>query len=326
MNSPSIPRSLFPAILARLALLAFAVAALVAPLRAATRIGVLLKGDTSFWHAVADGCRAAAASAGAEVIVRAPASESDIAGQVALLETLAGEDIQALVIAPSSSTALSAPVLAVAAQGVKVVVIDSPLDVDVPAYLATNHTDAGEAAGRLLASLVGDRDEVAILRHNRTGGATMLRESSGFSALNAAHEGIVVQRDVFSGIAAGQELAQARLLLEKYPAVKGILASSTPGTMAMLQALEDTGRAGSVKFVGFGFNLNATVASALERGIMHGWIAQLPTEIGERGTRTALALLNRESVPEVAFCDFRVITKANLHDPAVQALLPKATP
>lgn len=295
---------------------------LTVPLSAATRIGVLLKGNTSFWEAVATGCRDAAAPAGAEVIVRAPASESDITGQVKLLESLAREDLQALIIAPCSSTALSAPVLAIAARGVKVVVIDSPLDVDVPAYLATNHTDAGDAAGRLLASLVAGGDEVAILRHNRTGGATLLRESSAFSALHAAHEGIVIRRDVYSGIASNQELAQARLLLAKYPAVKGVLASSTPGTMAMLQALEESGRAGAVKFVGFGFNLNPTVAAALERGTMHGWIAQLPNVIGERGVRTALALLARQPVPEVSFCDFRVITKANLHDPAVQALLP----
>jgi ribose transport system substrate-binding protein len=317
MNSPSLLRAPF------LAALALGGALLAAPLSAATRVGVLLKGDTAFWHAVAAGCRDAAGPAGAEVVVRAPASETDIAGQVKLLEELAREDIQALVIAPCSSTALSAPVLAVAARGEKVVVIDSPLDVDVPAYLATNHTDAGDAAGRLLASLVADGDEVAILRHNRTGGATLLRESSAFSALQALHEGLVVRRDVYSGMASGQEVAQARVLLQKYPALKGVLASSTPGTMAMLIALEESGRAGAVKFVGFGFNLNPIVAAALERGTMHGWIAQLPNEIGARGLRTALALVNHQPVPEVSFCDFRVITKANLHDPAVQALLPK---
>jgi len=325
MNSSLLLRAPFRAALRcrRLAVIALGGVLLAAPLSAATRVGVLLKGNTAFWEAVATGCRDAAVPSGAEVIVRAPASESDIAGQIKLLEALAQENIQALVIAPCSSTALSAPVLAVAARGIKVVVIDSPLDVDVPAYLATNHTDAGDAAGRLLASLIADRDEVAILRHNRTGGATLLRESSAFSALQAMRQGLVIRRDVYSGIPSGQEVAQARLLLEKYPAAKGVLASSTPGTMAMLLALENSGRAGTVKFVGFGFNLNAVVADALERGAMHGWIAQLPNEIGGRGLRSALALINGQPVPEVSFCDFRVITKDNLHDPAVQALLPK---
>jgi ribose transport system substrate-binding protein len=170
---------------------------------------------------------------------------------------------------------------------------------------------------------VGDNAEVSILRHSRTGGATLLRESSGYAALCAAHEKLTVHRDIYSGTVTGEEVKQARALLEKYPRTQAILASSTPGTMAMLQALQDTGRAGAVKFVGFGFNLNPTVAAALESGAMHGWIAQLPGDVGGRGAAAAVALLRGQRVAEVSFCDFRVITKANLHDPQVQALLPK---
>ncbi|HVU24671.1 MAG TPA: substrate-binding domain-containing protein [Opitutus sp.] len=296
---------------------------------AAPKIGVLLKGTSAFWSAVAEGCRDAAQAAGAEIEVKQPVSESDIAVQIRQLNELAADGIQALVIAPCSSTALAGPVAAVAAKGVKIVVIDSPLDLDMPAYIATNHTDAGMAAGRLLGSLVHDDDEVAILRHSRTGGATLLRESSGYAAIFAAHPGhIVVHRDIYSGTVSGKEEKQALLLLQKYPAITGVLASGTPGTMAMLQALQETGRAGSIRFVGFGFNLNRKVAAALESGAMSGWIAQLPGDVGGRGVKAALALLHGDHVPEVTFCDFLVITKDNLHDPSVQALLPRenATP
>ncbi|HWA87901.1 MAG TPA: substrate-binding domain-containing protein [Opitutus sp.] len=290
----------------------------------APKLGVLLKGTSAFWSAVEQGCRDAAREAGAEVEVKQPVSESDIAVQIRELNELAADGIQALVIAPCSSTALADPVSAVAAKGVKIVVIDSPLDLDMPAYIATNHTDAGTAAGRLLGSLVHDGDEVAILRHSRTGGATLLRESSGYAAIFAAHpDHIIVHRDIYSGTVSGQEVKQALLLLNKYPAVKGVLASGTPGTMAMLQALQETGRAGSIKFVGFGFNLNAQVAAALDSGAMSGWIAQLPGDVGSRGVNAALALLHGERVPEVTFCDFLVITKDNLHEPRVQALLPR---
>jgi ribose transport system substrate-binding protein len=291
------------------------------PAQAAPKIGVLLKGDTAFWRAVEEGCRDAARKAGADVIVRMPPSESDIATQVRLLDELAGQGIQGLIIAPCSSAELSAPVAAVAARGIKIVVIDSPLDVDMPAYIATNHTNAGMAAGRLLASLVRDHDEVSLLRHSRTGGASLLRESSAYSALCAAHPAIVVHRDIFTGTD-GRELQQARLLLRKYPATAAVLATGTPGSMAMLQVLDAAGPGHRVKFVGFGFDLNPAVAAAIDRGTMDGWIAQLPHNIGGRGVEAMLALLRHESVPEVIYCDFLVITKANLHDPAVQALLP----
>jgi ribose transport system substrate-binding protein len=293
------------------------------PARAAPKIGVLLKGDTAFWHAVEAGAGAAARQAGAEVIVRMPPSESDIATQVRLLNEMAGQGIAGLIIAPGSSAALSGPVAAVAAKGVKIVVIDSPLDVDMPAYIATNHTNAGQAAGQLLASLVGDQDEVSLLRHSRTGGATLLRESSAYAALCASHPHLVVHRDIFTGTD-GREVPQARLLLQKYPGTTAVLATGTPGSMAMLQVLDAPGRAAHIKFVGFGFDLNPAVASAIDRGVMDGWIAQLPHDIGARGVNAMLALLQHQPVPEVIYCDFLVITKANLHDPRVQALLPAA--
>ena len=299
--------------------LAFGLLAAV-PLFGGVKIGVLLKGQSAFWSAAEKGAVAAAQHAGAEIVVQTPVSESDITAQIAMVDSMVRQGVQALVIAPCSTTALSGPVAAAAAKGIKIVVIDTPLD-EMPAYIATNHTDAGAAAGKLLASLVGDTDEVSILKHSKTSGATTLREVSTFAVLRGTHPKITINRDVFSGTEAGHEEEKARQLLTLHPGTTAILASSTPGSMAMLKVLQDTKRAGSIKFVGFGFNLNPPVAAALESGAMHGWIAQLPTEIGNRGVNTALALLKGEPVAEVSFCDFLVITKDNLKDPKVQALL-----
>ncbi|HYD85826.1 MAG TPA: substrate-binding domain-containing protein, partial [Opitutus sp.] len=248
-------------------------------------------------------------------------SEADIDVQIQMVDTLVREGLDALVIAPGSPAALSPAVAAAAAKGVKIVVVDTAIEGEMPVYIATNHTDAGDAAGRLLASLVRESDEVAILKHSRTSGATTLREVSAYAALHRVHPNIVVTRDIFSGTEAGREVEKAHQLLMQHPNTKGVLASGTPGSMAMLQALKESKRAGSIKFVGFGFNLNPTVAAALETGAMHGWIAQLPADIGGRGVNAAVALLSNQPVAEVSFCDFLVITKDNLHTPEVQALL-----
>jgi len=85
--------------------------------------------------------------------------------------------------------------------------------------------------------------------------------------------------------------------------------------------LQQKGLAGKIKFVGFGFNLNAEVAAAIESGAMQGWIAQLPQEVGRKGVETALAMLKGQKMPAVVNTDFLVITKDNLKDPKVQALL-----
>ncbi len=293
--------------------------ALLAPLHATT-VGVLLKGRSDFWNEVEKGAIDAGKKLGVEVVVKAPLSESDIAVQVQLMNALAAQGVQAIVIAPNSREALAAPAAAAAARGIKIVVADSALAGDF-VFVGTNQTEAGTAAGKLLATLVGANDEVSFLRHSQTSGATNLRETSALAALRAVYPAITVNRDIFSGSEAGAEVEKAGLLLARHPNTKAVLASGTPGTMAMLQVLQDRKLAGAVKLVGFGFNLNAEVASAIEHDALQGWVAQLPREVGARAVETAVKLVKGEPTPRDVACEFLVVTKQNLKEPRVAALL-----
>jgi len=294
----------------------------VTSLEAAPKIGVLLKGHSPFWSAVEKGATEAGQRLGAEVIVKAPQAETDIAVQIQLLNALGAQGITALVIAPCSKDALAAPVAALAAKGVKVVVIDSELDGKAsPVFVATDQQAAGAAAGKLLAGLVQDSDEVSFLKHSQTSGATAQRESGALTALRSAHPKVAVHGDIYASSEKDAEVEKANLLLTTYPSTKAILASGTPGTMAMLHVLEEKKLSGTIKLVGFGFNLNPEVASAIASGALQGWIAQLPKEVGAQGVTSALALLKGETVAPVVHTDFLAVTKSNLNDANVQALL-----
>ncbi|HEX3729638.1 MAG TPA: substrate-binding domain-containing protein [Opitutaceae bacterium] len=301
--------------------LAFVLPGLTPALSAAPKIGVLLKGRSDFWSAVEKGAVEAGNKLGAEVIVKAPPSESDVAVQIRLLASLGAQGIDALVIAPTNEDTLAGPVAALAAKGVKIVVIDSPLAGSVGApFVGTNQNAAGEAAGRLLGRLIGDGDELSVLKHSQNSVAAEQREAGALSALRAAHPGLPVHSDVYASSEAGAEPERCAFLLEKHPGTKAILAAGSPGTMAMLQLLR-TRKGGAIKFVGFGFNLNAEVAAAIAGGTMDGWVAQLPEDVGFKGVQAAADLLAGRAVPPVVSTDFIVITKENLQDPKVQALL-----
>jgi ribose transport system substrate-binding protein len=263
------------------ALLAFA-----APLTgtAEPKIGVLLKGRSTFWSAMEKGATEEGAKLGATTLVKAPLAETDISVQIQLVIGLGNQGIDALVIAPSNKDALAVPVNALAAKGVKIVVVDSPLAGNAsPVFVGTNQHDAGEAAGRLLATLVHDGDEVSFLKHSQGGGATEAREVGALAKLREAHPGITVHGDIYASSEKGVEAERAELVLTKYPNTKAILASGTPGTMAMMQKLKEKKLGGTVKLVGFGFNLNQEVADAIESGVLQGWIAQLPKDVGAKG-------------------------------------------
>jgi len=289
---------------------------------AAPKVGVLLKGRSAFWSGVEKGAVETGQQLGVDVVVKSPQSESDISVQIQLLNALAAQGTNAIVIAPINKEALAVPIASIAVKGVKIVVIDTPLTGNAaPVFIGTDHSAAGEAAGKLLASLVADTDEVSFLKHAQSSGATTQREVGALAAFRAVHPNSIVHGDIYASVEMGAEPEKAQLLLTQHPATKAILASGTPGTLAMLKVIQDRKLAGAMKLVGFGFNLNPDVAAALESGAMSGWIAQLPKEIGAKGVAAAASLLKGEDVPAVVHTDFVVITKDNLKDPKVQALL-----
>jgi len=295
---------------------------LIPALSAAPKIGVLLKGRSDFWNAVEKGAVDAGQKLGVEVVVKAPLNETDVAVQIRLLAALGAQGVQAIVIAPCNQNTLAAPIAALAAKGIKVVVIDSPLSGSAGGtFVGTNQRAAGEAAGRRLAGLIGENDEVSVLKHAQNNVATQEREDGALAALLAAYPHLVVHSDIYASSETGVESERSALLLSKYPGTKAILASGTPGTMAMLKLLEQRKPGGSIKFLGFGFNLNPDVAAAIADGTMQGWIAQLPRDVGYKGVEAAAALLAGQKVAPVISTDFIVVTKADLQDPKVQALL-----
>jgi ribose transport system substrate-binding protein len=296
--------------------------ALLAAAEPGPKIGVLLKGRVQFWNAVEKGAREAAAQAQVEVIVKSPVSETDIGVQVQMLNSLAAQGVDAIVIAPTSKDSLAAPLAALAAKGVKIVVIDTALSGKAATvFVGTDHVAAGKAAGKLLASLVSETDEICLLKHSQTSGATAERDMGALAGFRETRPKNIVHGDIYASAEQGAELQKAQLVLTQYPGVKAILSTSTPGTLAMLQVLQEKELGGMIKLLGFGFNLNPEVAAAIESGALSGWIAQLPKNIGAQGVEAAVKLLKGETVPAVINTDFIVITKGNLHQPAVQALL-----
>ena len=290
----------------------------------APKIGVVLKGRTAFWAEMEKGAQEAAQKSGAELVVKAPPTEDNVGIQIRLVEAVAAEGITTLIVAPTDQKALAAPVAALAQKGVKVIAVDSPLaGKDHVAFVGTDQEAAGVAAGKLIASLIQAADEVAFFKASETqsGGATEQRESGAAAALRAAYPNVALHGNFFAGGDPAVAATRAGQLLARYPNVKVVFASSSVGTMSMLHVLQERKLAGAIKLVGFGYNLNPEVAQAIESGALTGWMAQLPREVGRKAVETALAVAKGETAPPVVHTDYLVITRANLKDANVQALL-----
>ena len=120
--------------------------------------------DQEFWVTTEQGARAGGEGEDATVLVQAPTGELAVDEQIAIVENLLTQNIDALVIAPSDSI-LMKPVLTRASEEVPVVLVDT----DIPGwkeketYIGSDNIEAGLEAGHYLKKRMGGKGTIALL-------------------------------------------------------------------------------------------------------------------------------------------------------------------
>ena len=289
---------------------------------AAPKIGVLFKDKSpGFWVLAEKGAEETAHALGAEVNVKAPPTVLDGSAQLRLLAALAAEKPDALVIAATNPESVEAAVAELAAKGVKIVTVDTPLkDGLANTFVGADQVAMAEAAAKVFLSIIVDGDEVALLRNNSVDRTVITRETTLREALKAKSN-VTFHGDIYASSEKDSEDERAVVLLTKYPGTKAVFASATRGTLSTIKAVRAKGLVGKVHVVGFGTYLPAEAAKAFEDGILVGWIAQKPKDLGVKAVQAAVALVKGETVPAVMRPDFLLVTQDNFRSAEAQALL-----
>lgn len=290
---------------------------------AAPRIAVIPKGTTHvFWQAVAAGAKDAGAATGLDVVWKGPLQENDRAQQIQLVQQFVGEGIAGLALAPLDHAALVPAVAAAKARGIPVVIFDSDLDgkagEDFASFVATDNRAGGELAGKHLASLLGGKGKVVMLRYQVGSASTEAREAGFLAAAKAAGlETIVDNR--YAGATVGDAKNTALNLADQLRAAQGVFCSNESATAGMLQALDQLGLRGKVRFVGF--DSSPPLVDALDAGGIDALVVQDPRKMGELSVRALADLIQKKPVAPVVDTGAVLATKANMAEPGVQRLL-----
>src|ERR1700720_302540 len=135
--------------------LAFAGPAAPAMAQTKPTIAVIVKDTTSvYWQTVLAGARKAGQDLGADVTALGAQSESDVSGQIGILEKAVASNPAAIVIAPAQLAALGRPIDE-AAKKVKIIGIDSAADsAALTSMLMTDNVQAGRIAADILAERI----------------------------------------------------------------------------------------------------------------------------------------------------------------------------
>ncbi len=295
----------------------------------ALRIGVVPKGSThEHWNRVRIGAEKAAAEFSArgvrvEVIWKGPLREDDREQQIQVVEGFISQGVQGLVLAPLDSSALRRPVEEASRAGIPTVVFDSALATPNPtvSYVSTDNGRGGRLAGRRMGELLGATGTVLMLRYQEGSAATEEREQGFLDELREHFPGItVVSADQYAGATRDTAKRASENVLNRFGTrLDGIFTSNESATAGMLLALQDLGRAGQVTFVGFDYS--SGFLEPLANGQLHGFVAQHPVNMGYLSVKTMVEHLQGAKVPAVVDTGVLMVTKDNLQDPEVQAVI-----
>jgi len=290
-------------------------------------IAVIPKGTThEFWKSIHAGAARGAHELGVEIIWKGPLKEDDREAQIAEVENFISRGVDGIVLAPLDDVALRVPVMNAARSGVPVVIIDSGLKSrDFVSFVATDNYKGGQLAGQHLATALGGKGRIVVLRYQEGSASTAKREQ-GFLDAVAAYEDIdVASANQYGGATtetayrASENLLAPLIQADGQLDLEGIFCPNESTTFGMLRALQDAKLAGSVRFVGF--DSSPKLIAALRQGDLDGLVVQNPVRMGYLGVKTMVAHLNGEEVDPRIDTGVQLATRVNMERADIRELL-----
>ena len=292
-------------------------------------IVVIPKGTThEFWKSIHAGARKAeqelvAAGQPVKIIWKGPLKEDDRDEQIKVVENFIARGVDGMVLAPLDDKALVRPVETAANAGIPVVVIDSGLQSDnYASFVATDNYLGGRMGGAHLGKLLGGQGNVLLLRYAVGSASTTKRENGFLDELKENFPGIkVLSSDQYAGATRDLAYTASQNLLSRYgEEVNGVFCPNESVSVSMTKALRDIGKAGGrVKVIGFDTSIQSL--RDLESGDVHGLVVQNPVKMGYLGVKTIIDHLGGEPVAKRIDTGVVLITRDNMAQPDMQALL-----
>jgi ribose transport system substrate-binding protein len=294
----------------------------------ALTIAVVPKGTThEFWRSIHAGAIQASqelTSAGdsVNIIWKGPLREDDREQQIQVVEGFLTQGVSGIVLAPLDRRALVRPVEDAKAAGVPTVIIDSGLETDsIVSYIATDNYKGGTLAADRIGQLLNGKGKVLVLRLQEGSASTEERERGFLEQLKSKSPGItVVSSDQYAGPTRETAKRASENLLNRFGGdLQGIFTPNESSTIGMLLALQDMGKAGKVKFVGF--DASQILVDAMRAHQLDGIAVQNPMRMGYLGVKTMVAYLHKQPLERKIDTGVTLVTPENLDLPETKDIV-----
>lgn len=284
------------------------------------KIGLIVRMNYGYhWMTVKMGADVAAKEFNVDVYYNAPYDESDVEGEIKLVnKALDEEKVDALILAANDYKALVGVVEKAYDSGIPVVIIDSEIDTKkIHSYIATDNVEAGKKAGSVLVKYAGEKCKVAIMS-SALGIMNVEQREAGIMSILSKYPGIqvVAKEYCYSDTLRATQLTQ-KIIEDKN--VDAIIALNLISAEGVADAVDQMGLEGKVKIIAF--DSTSKEIDYLERGVIQATIAQNPFSMGYLGVKAAVDIINNKSVDKFIDTKSKIIDIENMYLPENQKLL-----
>jgi ribose transport system substrate-binding protein len=271
-----------------------------------------VKGD-EFYITMNCGAQEEAKKLGVQLDFQGP-NEFDASQQTPIVNAVAAKKPDAVLVAPTDTKAMYAPIKQLADGGSKVVLVDTTLEQPdlAVSQIASDNVGGGKEAAKALADLIGGSGKVFVV-NVKPGISTTDQRAQGFEE-EAKSLGLDYLGQDYSNDQPDKAAAIVKAQLAKNPDIKGIFATNLFSAEGAASGLREAGKLDQVKIVGF--DAGPKQVQDLKDGTVQALIAQQPAEIGKQGVQQAVAALKGETTKPEIGTGFTTLTKDNLAENA----------
>ncbi|MCF6476489.1 sugar ABC transporter substrate-binding protein [Nonomuraea sp. MG754425] len=276
-----------------------------------------------FYETMACGARARAGELGVTLDVQGP-QKFDPTLQTPIVNSVVAGRPDAILVAPTDVKAMIAPLTQAKQQNIKIILVDTV--VEDPGIglsrISTDNVKGGAAAAKALSEQIEGAGKVLVISTD-PGVSTVDARIKGFEdEIKASHPGITYVGVQYSHNDVGEASRIMNAALAKDADLAGVFATNLNSATGAGTALQQAGKLGLVKMVGF--DAGPAQVKQLRDGVVQALIAQLPADIGAKGVEQAVAAVRGQQVTPSIPTDATIVTTENVDQPEVGKVLYKA--
>lgn len=278
----------------------------------------------AFYISICEGVKHATNSLGIDLIYEG-SSEWSVPKQIAVLNKVIEQEPAVILIAPTDTKKIIAPLKKAHEKGIKIITLDTYIDDgkyqdgtgegDFPyAHISSDNVFGGRMAAKALATSIGERGTVYVVKGSPAS-TTEMREY-GFKTEMKRYRNINILKTLICSENPKLAEAQLKQVYAEHPDLRGVFAADLFSAIGASAGINALGKTGEIKVVAF--DATERMVQEILGGRIDSAIAQHPKVIGYYGVMCAYGLITGEGSPLSIGTGFTVINAANINDPAIR--------